>query len=234
MNSTEKIYHTTKKEKNVAIKKDTEENFRSAEKQYIKYNAFTKKNNETKNLILRRLVEKCQKISHGNDEFYKINDDVGSQQNKLLDTLSRDRHFKNTMSGVVFRELMSTGKGIHLDKLNEETEALRTFLYTRKNYKDSIEFYMSFIKFWRDKVKEIELTTELNQDICNYFRLLLIEGAAFNSHDAHNISCIIDWFINVKYGYKLEQKGIENILLNKIKRYFEDQNIEFPMVIYKE
>jgi hypothetical protein len=118
--------------------------------------------------------------------------------------------------------------------LKEESELLRKYLYKRESYKQSLGFYFQFLKFWREKVKEIDLAAELNRWIADYFRILLIEGGSFGSHDAWNVCCVIDWFIKVRFERKIELNGIEKILMNKIKRFFSNLGIDFPLEIYKE
>ena len=104
---------TNKSNKSWNIKTTEESTGKLKAKQFIKYNSFSKQNNEVKNNVLKDMVGKCQQIVKRNDDFYKINNDVGTQLNQLIDCLNRDRPFKTTMAGIVFRELISSGKGIY-------------------------------------------------------------------------------------------------------------------------
>jgi hypothetical protein len=65
-------------------------------------------------------------------------------------------------------------------------------------------------------------------------RLLLIEGAIFNEHDAWNISVFMEWsrdWADDKFG---NFNGMEKLILARVKHFFGDFGINFPLAIYKD
>lgn len=82
--------------------------------QRMKFNSITPQNCSVKSKILHKLISKCQDIGSKNIDFYKLQENNETHLQELIDCLNKDRQFKTTLSGVIFSELISAGKGIYL------------------------------------------------------------------------------------------------------------------------
>ena len=146
--------------------------------------------------------------------------------------MDKDRAIKRHINGMVFSDLISSGKGIYLHRLRAESEIIRRTMYRRAIFKEHLNFYQKFIMRIREHSKNLDKSIDCFCSFVNYMRLLLIEGSIFNEHDAWNIAVFIDW--SRAENSLGNFNGIEKVILTKLKKFFEKRDMKFPLVIYKD
>lgn len=184
--------------------------------------------------ILNNIFTKCHTLCDNNIHFYDIRVKGQDSLNKTIHYMDKDRAIKRHINGMVFSDLISSGKGIYLHRLRAESEIIRRTMYKRPIFKEHLNFYHKFIMKLKENSKNLDKSIECFCTFLNYMRLLLIEGSIFNEHDAWNIAVFIDWSRSRAENCIESFNGIEKVLLSKLKKFFEKRGLNFPLVIYKD
>jgi hypothetical protein len=74
--------------------------------------------------------------------------------------MDKDRAIKRHINGMVFTDLISSGKGMYLHRLRGESEIIRRTLYKRPVFKEHMSFYHKIVNEIKENASGLDRSIE--------------------------------------------------------------------------